>query len=175
MPKTRSQKEALIELAADRLERAKAAVFAKINGFTMAEADELRGRTSGQGLVAFVLKRTLLKRALNQAKISGLDVSALDGSLLTLVGFDDEISPAKTLVEFSKKHESLTILAGLMNGQAIGNDCVRSLAALPGRLELLGHLVGSIRAPLAGLANILSGNLRGLVRILQAIEKSKSS
>jgi large subunit ribosomal protein L10 len=50
---------------------------------------------------------------------------------------------------------------------------VLALAKLPSKQELLAQMVGSIKAPIAGFVNVLSGNLRGLVRVLEAIRGSK--
>ena len=45
------------------------------------------------------------------------------------------------------------------------------LAKLPSKPELLGQLVGSIKAPLTGLVNVLQGNLIGLVQVLRAVSQ----
>jgi large subunit ribosomal protein L10 len=51
---------------------------------------------------------------------------------------------------------------------------IKQLANLPGRTELYAKLVGSLNAPITGLVNVLHGNLRGLVYVLDQYAKSKA-
>ncbi len=80
----------------------------------------------------------------------------------------------KAVVTFGKSHEALRILGAVIDGQFVDEAGVRILAALPGRDELYAKLVGSIAAPLSGLVNVLSGNLRGLVSVLKQYQEAKS-
>ena len=174
MPKTRAQKEQQVTEAADKFGRMKAAVFAQVGGFTMADADELRTKAREAGMSTFVMKKTLLTRAMQEAKIEGVDAKSFDGSILTVIGFEDEVSPAKTVAEFTKKHESLTILSGILENKLIDASMVKSLAKLPSKQQLLGQLVSTLNAPVSGFVNVLAGNLRGLVTVLNAIKEKNA-
>ncbi len=174
MPKTRAQKEGQVAEAAAKFARMKAAVFAQVHGFTMTEADELRAKARQEGMSTFILKKTLLGKAMQEAKIEGIDSSAFDGSILTIIGFNDEVSAAKTLADFNKKHESLTILSGILEGKPIDAATVRNLAKLPSKQQLLGQLVATLNAPMSGFVNVLAGNLRGLVTVLSALKTEKA-
>ena len=50
---------------------------------------------------------------------------------------------------------------------------MNALAKLPSKEELLGQLVGTLNAPISGFVNVLAGNLRGLVTVLQAVADKK--
>ncbi|MEK7665875.1 MAG: 50S ribosomal protein L10 [Patescibacteria group bacterium] len=173
MPKTRAQKEQQVTEAVERFARMKAAVFAQVGGFTMADADELREKARQAGMSIFIMKKTLLTRAMQEAKIEGVDARMFDGSILTVIGFEDEVSPAKTIANFLKKHESLTILSGILENKLIDEAMVKRLAGLPSKQQLLGQLVGTLNAPISGFVNVLAGNLRGLVTVLNAINEKK--
>lgn len=174
MPKTKAQKQEQVAEAADKFKRMKAAVFAKVSGFTMTEADELRAKAREAGMSAFIMKKTLLGKAMQEAQVEGIDPATFDGSVLTVIGFDDEVSAAKSIAEFTKKHESLTILSGVLEGKLIDAVMVKSLAKLPSKQQLLGQLVGTLNAPVSGFVNVLAGNLRGLVNVLNAVKEAKS-
>ena len=48
---------------------------------------------------------------------------------------------------------------------------MNALAKLPTKEELLAKLVGTLNAPISGFANVLAGNLRGLVQVLKGISE----
>jgi len=47
------------------------------------------------------------------------------------------------------------------------------LSELPSRQELYTKMVGSLKAPISRIVNVLAGNLRGLVCVLKAIGDKK--
>lgn len=173
MPKTRAQKEHIIDELSEKATRMKSAVFTSVGGYTMKDADQLRAKGREQGIELIMAKKTLLLRAFQK---TGLPVSkeTLDGSVLTAFGFQDEIAPAKLMSEFLKERESMKIIGGLLEGRLIDADAVQQLASLPSRQELLAKLVGSLHAPISGFVNVLVGNLRNLLYALNAIRESKS-
>lgn len=173
MPKTREQKEQIVAEVADKFTRMKAAVFTKISGYTMDDANHLREEARKNGMDVFVAKKSLLDRAAKAAKVEGLDPRTFEGSVLTVVGFEDEVTPAKTMTKFLKDREAMAILSGVLDGKLIDASMVKSLAKLPGKQELLAKLVGTLNAPVSGFVNVLAGNLRGFVNVLNAIKDKK--
>ncbi|EKE18810.1 MAG: hypothetical protein ACD_9C00226G0001, partial [uncultured bacterium] len=51
---------------------------------------------------------------------------------------------------------------------------VKALAKIPSKEQLLGQLVGTLNAPISGFVNVLAGNLRGLVQVLNAVKEQKA-
>ena len=181
MAKTRAQKADIVAKIADRLKRMKAAAFMQVSGYTMEDADKLRTEAAKQNVEVFVTKRTLLALAAKEAGIEGLDAKSLDGSILTAVGYADEVSAAKILKDLvtakklanKDKQIDLKLVAGVLEGKLVNADEVTRLAALPSKQQLLGQLVGTLNAPVSGFVNVLAGNLRGLVTVLGAIKEKK--
>ncbi len=176
MPKTRQQKEEIISSVSDKISRSKAAVFANFTGLNIVETNNLRKECRDNDAEYLVIKKTLFARVLDKSKISDVDVKSMDkGGVSLIVGFGDEVSPARILAKFGKgRDELVTIAGGLLEGKTIDADMVKHLAALPSKQELIAKVVGSCAAPLSGLVNVLQGNLRGLVYTLQAIREQKS-
>jgi large subunit ribosomal protein L10 len=56
----------------------------------------------------------------------------------------------------------------------ITQDKVLDLAKLPSKEELLAKTVGTMKGPINGFVNALSGNLRNLVGVINAIQETKS-
>ena len=174
MPKTRAQKAEIVAKVADKLKRMKAAAFSQISGYTMADADKLRADAAEKNVDVFVTKRTLLALAAKEAGLEGLDTKGMEGSILTAVSYDDEVSAAKLLKDLAKSKDTIKLTAGILEGKLVTAAEVTALAALPSKQELLGKLVGTLNAPVSGLVNVLAGNLRGLVTVLGAIKEQKS-
>ena len=67
--------------------------------------------------------------------------------------------------------EGLEVKAGILEHRMIKLDQVKALAVLPSKEELIARVVGSIRAPLAGLVNVCQGNQRALLTVLNQIKQ----
>ena len=70
--------------------------------------------------------------------------------------------------------EALSVKAGIVDGQVIDAAAVDALASLPSREELLAKLVGSMQAPISGFVNVLQGNIRNMVYVLDAVRAKKA-
>jgi large subunit ribosomal protein L10 len=174
MSKTREQKQQMMEELAGKFGKMKSAVFTAVSGYTMEDADALRRKGREQGVELMVTKKTLLARALKEVGVS-VDEKMLEGSILTAVGLQDEVAPAKLVHEFFKDRESIRMVGGILEGKVMDAASVIQLAKLPSKQELLAKVVGSLNAPASGFVRVLSGNLRGLLYALQAIKDRKAS
>lgn len=167
---SREKKEAAVADISNLLSSSKMTVFANYEGLTVAEAQQLRRDARDSGTTVRVVKNRLFKVALSQQEgFQELNNSSFTGQLLYAFNEADEVSPAKTLIEFSKQHPALKPI-GAFNalGQLFDGDQVKQLAELPSKDELRGQLVGTINAPVSGFVNALAGNIRGLVQVLNA-------
>lgn len=173
MPKTRAQKSEIVSELSEKLGRMKSVVFTSISGYTMDDANSLRAKGREAGVEVMIAKKTLLNRALAQ---SGFAVSPdeLEGSILTAIGIDDEVAAAKLIAEFAKDREAIKIVGGILEGKYVGASAIKQLATLPSREVLLAKLVGSLQAPISGFVNVLAGNLRQFVYVLNAIKEAKA-
>lgn len=169
----KEQKKQIVQDLSAELKGARAVVFSDYQGMTTRDIQELRTLLRKEAVKYKVVKLTLLKRALEAA---GIDTAkfTFGQPLSASYSVTDEVAPAKILNTFSKKHEHLKIVAGVLDGKFIEGKEVKALAALPSKQELQGQLVGVIAGPLRGMVSVLSGNLRGLVQVLNAIGQSKS-
>ena len=173
MPKTKAQKQVIVSDLVEKLRRMKSAVFTSISGYTMPDADKLRAKGRKEGVDFVVAKKTLLTRALKEIGLE-LTKDQFEGSVLTSIGYEDEVAPAKLIAGLAKDKQTMKMLGGILEGKFVDAAAVKTLAKLPGKQELLAKMVGSLNAPLSGFVNVLAGNLRSFVYALNAIAKSKS-
>lgn len=175
MPKTKAQKQKILEDLKEKVARQKAMVFVDFTGVKVKDLSDFRKKLKKSNSEVKVAKKTLLSLALKDynQKISEL-VKSLAGEVALVFGYQDEITPAKSVFEFSEKNKNLKILGGLIESQKdnfLLADYIVELAKLPSKEELLARLVGSIKAPVSNFVYALNYNLKGLVYLLSNIKK----
>ncbi|MFA6547375.1 MAG: 50S ribosomal protein L10 [Candidatus Magasanikbacteria bacterium] len=173
MPKTRQQKVQVIESLTGGLKGSKGAVFANFQGLKVSDFEALRKQARAEQVLVQVAKKTLVKRVFEDLGVE-VDPKAFQGGIVTLSG-PDEIAAAKIVSNFAKAHESVTIYGGVLEGKFIDAFSVSNLASLPSKHQLLGQLVGTLNAPISGFVNVLAGNLRNLVNVLNNISAKGGS
>lgn len=170
---TKQKIEAVAQLTKN-MQEAKAVVFADYRGLTVAQIEDLRAQLAKQDATLTVTKNSLMNIAANQAEKS-VAPEVLEGPTVTLFAYGDEVAPIKTLVDFAKTAELPKVKAGFLGSTTLSATQVAALAALPSRDMLIAKTVGTIKAPLSGLVNVLQGNSRGLVYALAAIRDQKQA
>ncbi len=169
MPKTKEQKQKIVEKLAEDFKKQKSVVFIDYKGLKVKDMNDLRKKIKQENGKLEASKKTLLNLA---AKKTGFDLGEnFPGQVALVFSFDDSLKSIRETYTLSQKNENLKILAGIFEGKLIKGGEVTMLAQLPGREELLAKLVGSIASPMSGLLNALQGNLRSLVFILSSIKK----
>ncbi len=167
MAKTRQQKEQDLQELNDRVKGAKSIVLADYRGTTVKEIDTFRRALGNEGVASKVYKVSLVKKAF---EANNIDASSLDYKtpVILAVSQDDEVAPARIIKNVSKDVKTINILSGVLDGTFAGRDQVLALAELPSKDELRAKLVGTINAPVSGFVNVLAGNIRGLINVLNA-------
>ena len=173
MPKSKQQKVTTVSSLVKGLKDGKAAVFANFQGLTVADSESLRRECRAQGVDVLVVKKTLVKRACDEAGFENVNPTSFTGGIATFISKTDEVSPAKIVSNFAKTHEVVTVFGGILEGKFLNKEEVEALSKLPSKTELYGRLVGSLNAPISGFVNVMAGNLRGLVTVLKAIGDKK--
>jgi large subunit ribosomal protein L10 len=168
----RPDKEAAVKELEEEFSKAKSMVMTDYIGLDVAEMTELRDKLRDAGVDYKVVKNTLATIAANNSDLSEIN-DFFRGPTAIAFGIEDVVSPAKILDEFAEDHEVLEIKGGYLNGQVISKEKVESLAKIPSREELLAKAFSSMKAPISGLVNVLSGNMRNLVSVLSQIKDQK--
>lgn len=170
MAKSRQQKEQALQVLTQALDSKGVVLFSHF-GLKVNQLEELRKVLRKEKLSLTVAKRNLLLLALKNKGLS-FPEAAITGAVAVAVG-DDEVAPAKAVANFKKTNDQVKFYGALINQTVLDAVAVTNLAKLPGKVELLAKMVGSIKAPITGFVNVLSGNLRGLVNTLNAIKDKK--
>lgn len=167
------RKKKAVEDLAELFNASKAVILADFRGLTVEQDTELRRALRNEGVSYKVVKNSLTRFALEKCGFNDLD-QYLEGPTSIAAHTEDPVIPAKILVEYSKKYNSLQVKAGIVEGKVLGVDGVNNLAALPSREQLIAKALAGFNAPIASFVNVLNGNIRGLVIALKAIADKKS-
>ncbi len=167
-----ARKEAAIGELAKKLAGAKSLFLTDYSGLTVAEITRLRGELRKDGNTYSVVKNTLFRIAAGD--LAGKLESFLAGPTGIVFAGADPVAPAKALKTFSDTVKRVAVKAAYIDGQIVDAAQVDKLAKLPPKIDLIASLVGSLANPIRGLVTVLSGNQRGLVRVLDAIREQKA-
>lgn len=152
---------------------AQAIIIAEYRGLGVGHMTQLRAKARQSGIYFRVLKNSLARRAVLDTPFAGLSEHMV-GPLAYGIG-SDPVAAAKVLYEFSKGNDKFVIKAGAMANLVMTHKEIASLAALPGRDELLGRLLGTMQAPVANFVRTLNEVPTRFVRGLAAIRDQKQA
>ena len=171
---SKDKKTTLVADLTDLLTNAKATFFAKYQGLTVAELQELRKAAREADVKIKVVKNRLVRVAMNEIAVyKDTDTTGLTGQLLYAISDSDEIMPAKVLANFAKDHAALELAGGFSDlGASLSKDDVTALAAMPSKNEMIAQVVATLLSPMNDVISATSGSLSG---IISGLEQSKSN
>jgi len=141
-------------------------------GSTNADLEILRRNLKKVSGRYFVVKNSTLKVVLNKLKLEVMAPHVEGGVGVSLSG-DDLISTCKALVSFAKDHEKFKLKGAFIEGKSLSPARIKELAGLPSREVLLATVFGTMKSPITGFVNVLSGTLRKFVYAVNAIKTKK--
>ncbi len=153
--KVLSEKQAVVADLTNKLQTAAAGVLVDYKGITVAEDTALRAELRKNNVEYAVVKNTLLQFAVNNCGMNELD-SLLNGATALAICHDDPVAPARVVNDFAKKIDGrFEIKGGFMDGKAMPLDEVLALANIPPLPILQAQVLGTMLAPISGLACVL--------------------
>ncbi|MBV9819326.1 MAG: 50S ribosomal protein L10 [Solirubrobacterales bacterium] len=164
----RKQKTAVVDEIAEQIQSAEAVFAVDYRGISVSQVAALRVRLREADARFRVVKNSLSERAADKAGMDMLKPMLIGPTALALVDGDAALA-AKALNDTARSLQLLEFKGGVLNGEALSAEDVRSIARLPAREVLHGQLVGTIAAPLSGLVRTLNALIAGVAIQLQAI------
>ncbi|MDY0234857.1 MAG: 50S ribosomal protein L10 [Gudongella sp.] len=171
---TLQAKTSVIDEIKEKIKSAQAMVLVDYRGLDVAQLTELRKMYREAGVEYKVYKNTMMKFAFKDLGYEEFN-EFLKGPSAIAFGVNDPVAAAKVTAEFSKKNEKLEIKAGIVDGNIIDIEGVKSLAELPSREVLVAQVLGGLNAPIQGFANVLQGTIRSLAIVLNAIAEKEAA
>ena len=149
-PNTLESKKQIVAKIGDSLKESSTLVIVEYRGLTVAQLSERRKSLKAVNASFNVYKNTLVARASKEAGYADLD-QYLSGSNAYV--FSKEVSDGpKVLAKFAKKNEALVIKAGLVEGQVMDANGIKTVASLPSREGLITMFLSCLQAPVRSFA-----------------------
>mgnify|MGYP005899513777 CR=1 FL=1 len=147
-------KKSIVDALSDKIQNATSAVFVDYKGITVAEDTALRAECRKNEVDYAVVKNTLLRFAFNNVGLNELD-DQLNGTTSLAIAADP-VAPARVIADFAKKlNGKFEIKGGFMDGKPVDLATIQSLASIPALPVLQAQVLGTMLAPITGLAVVL--------------------
>ena len=143
---SKDKKNTLVADLTELLSDSKMVVYAKYQGLTVAELQELRKLARESGVKIKVVKNRLVKVAMKEiAAYKDTDASGLTGQLLYALGSDEDFDAAKVLTKFAKTHAKMELVGGFnADGANLSTEEIKTLGSLPTKNELIAQVVDTL-------------------------------
>lgn len=162
----RSQKKDFVAEIETICKESSAVIFTHYHGLTVSQITELRRKLRDNDANFKVVKNTLFKIAAKNANVE-IDESMNKGPI-AIAYSKDPVGAAKGIVEFSKKNDSLKLIAGVVDNAVMDVNAIKTLSKLPSLDELRGKIIGLLQAPASKLASISQAPGGQLARVISA-------
>ena len=153
--KVLSEKQAIVAQLTEKIQKAQAGVIVDYKGITVEEDTALRKDCRESGIDYAVVKNTLLRFAFNNTGLNDLD-DLLNGTTSLALCDSDVVAPARVMSDYAKKlNGKFEIKGGFMDGKPVDLATIQSLASIPALPVLQAQVLGTMLAPITGLAVVL--------------------
>ena len=151
-----SEKQAIVAELTEKLKGAASGVLVDYKGITVAEDTALRNELRKNNVEYAVVKNTLTRFAAQNAGLGDLSDS-LNGTTSLAISHEDPIAPMRVINKFAKQFNGakFVIKAGFMDGKILPLDEINAMAELPSKEVLQAQVLGTMLAPITGLAVVL--------------------
>jgi len=151
---------------------AKSIVFLDYKGITVDEVTKLRAKFRKAGVTYKVYKNNLLRLALGNIGIGGLD-DKLVGTTAVAFSNHDEVAAAKIVADEKFKNK-MAFKFGLLGNTVMSAAEVESLSKMPSKETLVAQLLGLLTSGARNIATVVNAVPRNLAVVLDARVKQLS-
>ena len=163
------QKKEFVKEIKETLSKVGLLVITHYSGLKTSETDELRLKLREAGGGFQITKNSLMQLVLKENK--NKELKTLFNGPTAIVYSKDEVSAAKIAVNFSKEHNKLIVIGGLIGDKFLEQKDVLEIAALPSLDEIRAKLATLIQTPARNIAFALQFIATKLARVFNEYSK----
>lgn len=154
--KVNETKEAAVKQLKEEFGQYSGFIFADYRGLTVAQISDLRKQLRTKDAVCRVVKNRYAKIAMKELGHEGVDDKLVGPTAIVLAKGDEQSAIAKIVVDAQKGTDNkLKVRGGFLDGRAFDAAEVDAFSKLPGRLDLISHLMATMMAPVQKVAATL--------------------
>ena len=145
------QKQKQVAELKEKISAAVTGVVVDYKGISVADDTKLRKELRESGVDYFVVKNTILGRAIEGTDLEEMK-SVLEGTTAIALSNEDYTAAARILCKFAEDNENFTVKSGFLDGKVVDTATIDSLAKLPTKEVLLATVCSAFQAPIAAFA-----------------------
>ena len=126
-------------------------IIVDYKGINVSDDTALRKELRENGVEYFVVKNTILGRAIDGTSVEGMK-SVLEGTTALALSKEDYTAAARILCKFAEGHDNFKVKSGFLDGEVVDVATIESLAKLPTKEVLLATVCSAFQAPIAAFA-----------------------
>ncbi len=150
-----SEKQAIVEALAQRLQGAQGGVLVDYRGINVAQDTQLRRDLRAEGVDYSVVKNTLTRFAMNQVGLEGL-TDQLNGTTSLATSAEDPLVALHKITAFSEKMGDMFPIKGaFIEGKVLSEAEIAELSPIANKDALYSKVLGTMLAPITSLAVVL--------------------
>lgn len=161
-------KDMIVDSIRERLGDCRDVLVVDVSALDAVTDNKLRAALREKGIDVLQVKNSLARRALEEAGVSSME-GVLAGPSALAWGSEDIVALSKEITRWTKELDKFEVKGAAVEGEVLDADGVRELSKSPGRLELIGQIVGLALSPGAQIAGALLGPGSTIVGQLEVI------
>ena len=162
-----------VKVLVDKISKAKSIYFTDFLGLSVADITKLRKEFYLNGVEFIVVKNSLLKIASEKNKIS-LNDDLFIGSTAIAISYEEPVSAAKVIKNFSKEYDLPKVKGILFEGASLPGKEFRRIADLPSKEESLIQFMIMVKSPMYKLSLLLKSQITSVINLLNNVKQTKS-
>ena len=164
----KQEKQLLLEEMKDQLKKSGSFVVTQYQNMNGDRAHEFRRALAQTGGYYEVVRKRMLVQAARQIGIE-FNPEELPGHIGLVLGANDCLEASKVVLNFGTKNsDSITLIAGYLDGQKASREDVQRLATLPGKDQMRAELIGLFVAPMTGVLGTMEAVMSDVVSCIDS-------
>jgi large subunit ribosomal protein L10 len=149
------QKEAMVAALRENVDKAQSLYLTDFSGVSVKDMEQMRRKLREVEAEYKVIKNTLLKLALAETPYAEMGEN-LSGQTGIAIGYGDPAAPARVLQDMIKVLDRNKVKSIAYEQVVHDGEFLQRLASLPSREVQLQVLLGTMMAPISGMARVLN-------------------
>lgn len=177
MAKTKAEKAKTIQAYSDGIKSSKALYIVEPNKLKANQSTSLKKAFYDLGSKFSVIKNTLFIKALEENEFEYIPEEIKHGQKAVVFSSEQVSESAKIIKAFTETKENkdvIKIITGYLDKKNITATQIQEIADLPSKEVMIARVLGTMNAPISGFVNVLAGNIRNIVTVINAIKEQKN-